>query len=1180
MKKTRKAGGLRRRLISAALCSVLCFTTVNALAEAPAGRWYTDFGSYEAEKKSAGELTERIMEEGAVLLKNDGILPLAKSIKNVTLFGARSFDPVTGGTGSGGGGGVYTTLPDSMEAAGFKINDKVKTMYENNRIEAATYTVGYKAQTVESPAKILNSTVGSYELYGDMAIITIARTGGEGDDLYTQNIATHKDKTEHYLQLDDNEKDMIAHVKEHFDKVVVLLNIANPMEISDLVEDPAINAILWIGQPGLTGLKAVPKILKGEVNPSGRLVDIFPRDFTTDPTWQNFGTLYQHNEIDPETGEFKTTEYGTRVRYMKDGEVAEVDLGSPMFSAESIEYEEGIYMGYKYYETADAEAKAGNYEGFDYDKEVVYPFGYGLSYTNFSQEFVTTAEEWASAVNAASKLDDKVQVQVKVTNTGDKAGKDVVQLYIHAPYTKGGIEKAEVALAGFGKTNILEPGESEVVTVDVRLGDIASFDYNDANQNGYKGWEIEAGDYELRLQKNSHEMIASLGNALEAKTKSLDNDEDETNNTPLSEGDHFDSLLNIKSTDEIDGKEYHGTMQLMSRADFKGTFPTATKAEDLIYSKEVADLLSFIVAADGERTAEGRYTDYYNSSDDLPTDPWYKTNEDIPEGWTQAVNTDDRENGMTAIQLRQMAGIDYLDTDTALTLNGVEYASGQAAWEAFMNQLTYDEMITVLSQGGFGDAALASVGKDASKDADGPAQLSKGTYWCCEVVIASTWNTDLAYEQGIHIGNESLFQGVTGWYGPGLNIHRSPFSGRNFEYYSQDALQGGVIAAAVVKGAESRGCNVFMKHFALNDQEKNRGGLATFASEQAIRENYLKVFEYATKEGKASAVMTAFNRIGVMNEYCNYVTLNTILRGEWGFRGTAVTDAYQAALAKANYMIRGGCERPLGNYSGQNVITGEWDETLRGGKGGVRDGIADAEGKLPESATQYAAVRECATRALWAAANTNVNKNSLDKSAFSYQDDVVWFAGIDGGKTGITPVSVAIDTEKFGTEDIVYTADGLPAGLSLSASGNIVGTTMELGTYDITVNMVADGWINQSVPATLRIDSLYESTAELKAKAGSEYSTTLSESMFKLGDMWDGGAVNDISYALVTEIPGLTMAKDGTLSGTPTTPGIYTATVRTTLAYIRMRPRTANFDSVITFVVTDAEGNVPEVTEP
>ena len=209
-----------------------------------------------------------------------------------------------------------------------------------------------------------------------------------------------------------------------------------------------------------------------------------------------------------------------------------------------------------------------------------------------------------------------------------------------------------------------------------------------------------------------------------------------------------------------------------------------------------------------------------------------------------------------------------------------------------------------------------------------------------------------------------------------------------------------------------------------------------------------------------------------------------------------------------------------------------------------------------------------------------MNKNSLDKSAFSYQDDVVWFAGIDGGKTGITPVSVAIDTEKFGTEDIVYSADGLPAGLSLSASGNIVGTTMELGTYDITIKMVADGWINQSVPATLRIDSLYESTAELKAKAGTEYSTTLSESMFKLGDMWDGGAVNDISYALVTEIPGLTMAKDGTLSGTPTTPGIYTATVRTTLAYIRMRPRTANFDSVITFVVTDAEGNVPEVTEP
>ncbi len=1186
-------------LASLALACVMALSgfTVSTLGvsaatgtEQEAGKWYTDFGTYEEELESAGKFNEKIMEEGAVLLKNNGVLPLANSVKNVSLFGARSFDPVTGGTGSGGGGGVYVSLTESMEEAGFNVNGKLKTAYGNNLIEAPTYSVGYKAQTVESPVSILNSVAGSYSFYGDAAIITIGRIGGEGDDLYVSNLLTHEDKSEHYLQLDDNEKDLIAHVKQNFDKVIVLLNTGNPMEIGELEDDPDIDAILWIGQPGNTGLKAIPRILKGEVNPSGKLVDIYTRDFSEDPTWQNFGTLAQLNDIDPVTGEYEEV-YSTHVYYMnEDGERVMVDLGSPMFSAETIEYEENIYLGYKYYETAYAEANAGNYDGFNYDDQVVYPFGYGLSYTSFTQEFVTTAEEFEAAVNAASGLDDKVQVKVRVTNTGNVPGKEVVQLYIHAPYTEGGIEKAEVALVGYGKTDMLDPQESCEVTVDVRMGDIASFDYNDANDNDYKGWEIEAGDYELRLQEDSHTLIAKLDATLTAKTTSLDNDADPTNNTPLSEGDDFDSLLNMKSKDVINGQEYFGSMKLMSRADFAGTFPTGTKKEDATYSKHVADMLTLSSqeagssAPGGSGTAEGRYSGYYNSSDDLTTDPWYKTNEDIPDGWTQITEEElaERTDGKTDIQLREMAGIDYLDTSTPVTLHGVQYASGQAAWDAFMNQLTFDEMATVLSEGTYKEDGLDSIGKDPGKHDDGPAQMADGTFWCCEVVIGSTWNTELAYEQGVYIGNESLFQDVPCWYGPGLNIHRSPLSGRNFEYYSQDALQGGLLAAAVVAGAQTKGVTVYMKHFVLNDQEKFRGGLATFASEQAIRENYLKTFEYATKDGGANAVMTAFNRIGAMNLYTNYPLLVTILREEWGFKGTVITDFYQSSLAKGNLLIRGGCNRPMGTYSGQNILSGEWDASLRNGKGGVRDGNVGTDGRMPESPTQYYWVRQMATGSLWVAANTNINENCLDKSVFNYSEGVEWYAGIDGGMTGITPASFAIDTEKFGTEDIVYTVEGLPEGLTVSSQGELTGTTMETGSYEVTVSIVADGWSKVSTTATLNIVSLYSADKAFEAKAGEAYSAKITQDMFELGDMWDGGPVDGITYSITNNsaVPGLTLGSDGTLSGTPTTPGVYTMTVRTTLSYIRMRPRTASFDSIITFAVMDAQGNLPEEPKP
>ena len=418
-----------------------------------------------------------------------------------------------------------------------------------------------------------------------------------------------------------------------------------------------------------------------------------------------------------------------------------------------------------------------------YEEQVVYPFGYGLSYTTFAQEMLTSGADLEAVINAASGLDTTVKVQVKVTNTGDVAGKDVVQLYAHAPYTEGGIEKAEVQLVTYGKTKLLQPGESEVLTLAIRLGDVASFDYNDANANGYKGWEIEAGAYQLRLQNNSHDLISAIDMTLTAKTTELDNDAASENNTLFSNGDDFDSLLNLKDA------ESESTMVLMTRADFKGTFPTAPSQDDRVYGARLIEMMATnTTGVAGEQTNESRYDGYTNSDDDLTTDPWYLTNDEIPSTWTQAADDTARENGKTAVQLSEMAGLDYWSDE--IVPEGHPYAdmTEAEAWVEFVNQLTYSELITLVSSGRYITPGLDSVGKAQARDWDGPAQIRSGGTggytFCTAIVVASTWNTDLAYTFGRMMGNDSLFLGVPGWHAPSMNGHRSPFTGRNFEYYS------------------------------------------------------------------------------------------------------------------------------------------------------------------------------------------------------------------------------------------------------------------------------------------------------------------------------------------------------------------------------------------------------------
>ena len=1223
------------------------------------GKFYSDFATYAEEQLYAGNLNAKIMEESAVLLKNkEQTLPLAVG-SNISLFGYRSYTPILGGTGSGSVGGSFENLPDSLTNAGLNLNAAVQNVYYNTNYTAViTQGMGNPSTArVDGPVSDFDPVKPSFGLFGDAAVITLGRLGGEGADLFTRsyhynantellgvvnNDPNHarlnEDRTKHVLQLFDYEEDLIEMAKANFDKVVILLNTANVMEIPQLEDDPDIGAILWIGEPGNTGLRNVGKILTGEINPSGRTADIWPANFKKDPTWFNFGDNKHNNSYDAEHDTWTDT-YSNVVKRAEGSTVNNTDKYS-------LEEEENIYVGYKWYETAAADGKLDQlaiYESakasipedkagdkyYNRSTGVVYPFGFGLSYSEFDQEILTDAAGVNAQLNAISSMDDSIKVKVRVTNTGAVAGKHVAELYVHAPYTAGGIEKAEVALAGFAKTKLLKPGQSQDLDIVVKVRDLASFDYNDANENTFAGWELEAGNYELRLQLNSHEVSDVLAVTFAAKQFKMDGKlaaaaltaEDSYN--WLSKGDDFDSLLPIK---DHDGEKDGVTFKNLTRADLVGSFPTAPATAERVYPDRVLGLLTNASNRAGSTQAEGegtefnkyyRYTSSYSSADDLPTDPWYKTNADIPEGWTQLAS---RESGTQAeVLLNQMSGLDFND-DVTLVPEGHPYAglTEAKAWEKFMNQLTYAELAALMVNGGYRTPGLNAIGKKQAADNDGPAALNgrsgnsgnftvnngaSGTSWCCEVNISSSWDVDLAHKQGLCVGNESLFHGATGWYGPAMNTHRSPFGGRNFEYYSQDGTHGGIIAAAVVSGAQAKGCNVFMKHYVLNDQETNRmQGIATYTSEQAMREIYLKPFEYSVKEGHATAMMSAFNRVASIPGFINFRTNVSILCDEWGFMGEVVTDYYSASLGKANMLQRGGSHMALNtnlNYSATNTgtnfnantIVGVWDPELREGKGGVRDGMKDGEGVIPESATQYYWIRMDAMKIAWVGANSNAIQNGVTTigatgntttpmNIFNFNgNQTVKYGESANIDAGLNPAHVPADCQ------VRYELTGdLPTGLQFNANtGKITGSATQLGTFNVTVRAIIDNYILRS--ASLRI--IVNPTAEVGEVV------YVKVNVYNVGDHYNNNATYEISVANTPTISGMEGAEIVTLdeeaatalgltAGTyvklsSETAGLYTVRVSQSITYYRNAQHTQTRNATVNTNVTVMIGT-PEVT--
>lgn len=838
----------------------------------------TKYTLSDATVSKANELAKDVQSEAVTLLKNDDSnLPL--SGKKVNVFGWGSTNPVYGGTGSGSMSKQYKTvsLLDGMKQAGLKTNTELSKLYTDYRKDRPE--VGMFAQDwtlPEVPAKqYSDKLISDAKDFSDEAVVVLTRVGGEGADLptdmkakgitYKNNSKDYDDfqKGESFLQLSKTERDMIDLVTSNFKKVTLVYNGANTFQFDFLNDYPQIQSVVWCPPAGQTGFSALGEVLAGETNPSGKTSDTFLKDLTKSVSYNNFGKFEYTNMAD------KAAKYK--------GFTGDDVTAIPGF----VNYSEGIYVGYKFYETASDEGL------INYDDTVAFPFGYGLSYTSFDQK-----------LDSVKYKGGKVAVTATVTNTGDKAGKDVVEVYYNPPYTDGGIEKASKNLAGFEKTKELQPGESQKVTVKFDDDDMASYDYK-----GAKAYMLEKGDYDISIQSDSHHVIDHK--AITVKdTVTYDSDSNTHNGDKTVATNQFDDVA--------------GDVTYLSRADHFANYKEATAAPT-----------NFKMSDKAKET-------FYNNSNYDPK-KFDKDSDKMP--------TTGAKNGL---KLSDMYGKDYDDAD----------------WDKLLDQLTFDDMDNLIANGGYGTQAVKSVGKIQLTDADGPASLNNNFTgvgsigFPASTAFACTWNKDLAKQFGEMIGDMAHDMHVAGWYAPAMNIHRNAFSGRTFEYFSEDSLLSGVMASSEISGAKSKGVYSFMKHFALNDQETKRTEmLCTWTNEQAMREIYLKPFEMSVKEGGAQAVMSSFNYIGNTYAGADSALLQTVLRGEWGFKGFVLTDYF-------------------GGYGYQNA-----DQEVRAGNDSMLATTKITNHITDKSATSVKAMRQAAHNILYTAANSWQYANGEPKVA-------------------------------------------------------------------------------------------------------------------------------------------------------------------------------------------------------
>lgn len=835
-------------------------------------------------------IVEEVAGEGIVMTKNEeGTLPLT-GVENLNVFGWASTNPIYGGTGSGTiDASTAVDLLGGLENAGFSLNTELSDFYKEYREDRPIISIN-DGQDWTLPEPTVDSytdeMLDNAKDFSDTAVIVFGRPGGEGADLpndmgavldgsynkgtkYTNALYTNNGSYDDfeagstYLELSRTERDLVEMVCSNFEDVIIVYNGANALEMGWTEEFEQIKGVLLCASPGATGFNALGQIMNGTVNPSGKTVDTWLRDVTQSPTFNNFGH-FNYSNVD------EVTEAAQAAWERADGIVSFVN------------YVEGIYIGYRYFETAYAEAERNGFD-FDYDEAVMYPFGYGLSYTSFEQE-----------MGDISEADGTISVDVTVTNTGDTAGKDVVELYYTPPYTNGGIEKAEVNLAAFDKTELLEPGASETVTLTFDVEDMASYD-----TYGEGCYVLEAGEYGISLRTDAHTVVAE-----DAYTV----DEDVVYN---------ESNLHNGDLEVADNKlEFaEGEITYLSRADGFANYAEATAApSDFEIHTEV--------------TANGTYdpTQYNNADDEMPV--------------TGA------NNGLEVYDLR---GADYDDPQ----------------WEELLDQVTVDEMVNVIANAGFQTVKMDSVNKFSTIDSDGPAGVNSfmvgayGTGYCAQVLLAQTWNTDLANKLADGICKEFIDFGIHGWYAPSMNLHRSAFGGRDFEYYSEDSLLSARMAVEECAAAYPYGVYPYIKHFAFNEQETNRNAvLCTWLTEQAARELYLEPFEECVKEndGSAMAVMSSYVYVGAEWDGGCAPLLNDILRGEWGYQGMVLSDYFgNYGYMDADKAVRGGTDAMLGTTGNDAIMTDQ------------------------ESATSVLAMRQAVKNILY----TVVNSNAYSDEAYA-----------------------------------------------------------------------------------------------------------------------------------------------------------------------------------------------------
>ncbi len=819
-------------VLAVAVCvNMICFGPMATLIGLATGN-----GTLSDEtNEEAAEVAEEIMEDGIVLLKNESLLPLNET-KKLNIFGWESINPAYGGAGSGGINDLYdiVSLNQGLENAGFSINQELVDFYNNYGADNPEMSIQKQSWTLPEPPvdTYSDELIKSAKEYSDVAVVVLSRKAGEGHNdipmdvrkaAYDNNSDEYDDfpEGEHYLQLSQTERDMVDMVCSNFDNVIVVYNGANQFELGFADEYPQIKSVVWCPGTGNVGFNALGKVFSGEVNPSGKTPDTFIYDMTTAPWWNNA----------------EKTEYTNLADMAVEGmNAGTAQVYAPAFT----NYVEGIYVGYKYYETAAQEG------AIDYDKTVQYPFGYGLSYTEFEQKMGELEEK-----------DGQISVDVEVTNTGDVAGKDVVEVYYKPPYTNGGIEKSSANLIEFAKTDLLQPGESQTVTVTFSIEDMASYDENNA-----KAYVLEKGDYVISINSDSHTV-------LDQKTYTADKD-------VVYKGENKRASDDTAATNVFEDAK--GDVTYLSRADHFANYEEATAAPA---SAELG---------------EPYVSEYHlNSNFDKTT---YLNDEDV-------MPTTGADNGLT---LADMRDADYDDP----------------RWEKLLDQLTVDEMANMIAMAGYQTAAMDSVGKVATLDFDGPAAINNNFTgvgsigFPIEVVVASTWNKELAQAWGECMGKISQEMGAEGWYAPGMNTHRTAFGARNYEYFSEDGVLAGNMGAKAVEGARKYGVYSYIKHFAL--YEGNAKMVSVWSNEQAIREIYLKPFEISVKQGEANAVMVSWSFLGDKWTGESSNLMNTVLRDEWGFRGMALTDFFRNnghGFMNADAALANGVDVMLSTFNGE-----------------------------------------------------------------------------------------------------------------------------------------------------------------------------------------------------------------------------------------------------------------------